>query len=69
MATCMPLVFAENQLVEQATSGLFAELCWQTNSLLTLIAGREAAGAEEQVHNLRWMGHTHEMLLCVNWKS
>ena len=38
-------------------------------SLLALIAGREPAGAEEQIHNLRWMGHTPEKLPCVNWKS
>jgi hypothetical protein len=38
-------------------------------SLLALIEGRERAGAEEQIHNLRWMGHTPEKLPCVNWKS
>lgn len=38
-------------------------------SLLALIAGREPAGAEEQIHNLRWKGHTPEKLPCVNWKS
>jgi hypothetical protein len=38
-------------------------------SVLALIAGREPAAAEEQIHNLRWMGHTPEKLPCVNWKS
>jgi len=41
----------------------------RTRSPLALIAGREPAGAEEQIHNLRWMGHTPEKLPCGNWKS
>ena len=38
-------------------------------SLLALIAGRELAGAEEQIHNWTGMGHTLRKLPCVNWKS
>ena len=56
MATSMPPVFTENQIVEEPAIGSFAEVGWQTRSLLALIEGRRPGGAEEpeeQIHNLR----------------